>query len=117
MNLTIRGIQEGKTSNYRSILEVMEAIHVQVSGLAVASCLAVNKRDGKPLCSTLEGRPKWGASAPLLMRSPPMESWKQLHSSSFLGICVSTTTVDCYALQNKAHDVEEYISFKQGCPR
>jgi len=49
--LTIRTIQEGKTSNYRSILEVIEAIHATFSGLAVASCLAVSKRDGKQLCS------------------------------------------------------------------
>jgi hypothetical protein len=49
--LTIRTIAEGKTSNYRSLLGVKEAIHVPFSGLAVAWSLAVNKRDGKHLCS------------------------------------------------------------------
>jgi hypothetical protein len=45
--LIIRTIQEGKTSNYRSILEVIKVIHVTFSSLGVASCLAVSKRDEK----------------------------------------------------------------------
>jgi hypothetical protein len=68
----------GEKSIYCSILEARGTIHVQFSGLPVASCLAVSKRDGKQLCSTLDESPKWGASPPILMRSPRMESLKQL---------------------------------------
>src|SRR5258708_6047620 len=75
----------GGKSIYWSILEARGTIHVQFSGLPVASCLAVSKRDGKQLCSTLDESPKWGASPPILMRSPRMESLKQLDSSFFTG--------------------------------
>src|SRR5260370_6433903 len=93
----------GGKSIYWSILEARGTIHVQFSGLPVASCLAVSKRDGKQLCSTLDESPKWGASPPILMRSPRMESLKQLDSSFFLDVCTSKENVRCHAFHNETH--------------
>src|SRR6266550_280914 len=44
-----------------------------------------------------DGRLKWGASAPILMRSPRMKSLKQLPSFPFLDVCAMTANRGCHA--------------------
>ena|SRR2546430_7343557 len=81
--------------------------------LRYCSSLAVSKKDGKPLCLTLDGSPKGEASVALLMRSAQMASQKQLHSSSFLNRYVIIANGHCHIFHSETHSSFEYISFEQ----
>ncbi|HEX3640748.1 MAG TPA: hypothetical protein VHV10_05615, partial [Ktedonobacteraceae bacterium] len=67
---------EGGKSHSWSYFRSKNGNSSDILSLAVPWCLAVSKKDGKPLCPTLDGSPKGKASVALLMRSTQMASQK-----------------------------------------
>jgi hypothetical protein len=104
---------EGGKSHSWSYFRSKNGNSSDILSLAVAWCLAVSKKDGKPLCPTLDGSPKGKASVALLMRSTQMASQKQLHSSFFLNRCVMRENGRYHIFHNEIHSSFEYISFEQ----